>query len=195
MEESFKHPNALVESEAIGPGTRIWAFVHVLRDVVIGRDCNIGDHCFIEGGVRLGDEVVVKNGVSIWTGITIGDRVFIGPNAVFTNVSVPRAKVFPDEWTKTLVCEGASIGANATIVCGVTIGRFSMIGAGSVVTRDVADFALVFGNPAHERGWVCRCGNRLVFDDDFPARAQCACGLAYLKSDEGVREENQGPTA
>ena len=158
----YIHPKALVESEEIGKGTRIWAFVHVLKGAVIGKDCNIGDHCFVEGGVTIGDEVVIKNGVSIWEGVTIEDRVFVGPNVSFTNDRVPRAKVFRDEYDKLLVKEGTSIGANATIVGPRVIGRCAVVGAGAVVTKDVPDFGLVYGNPARLKGWVCECGERLV---------------------------------
>ena len=157
----YIHPTALVETDQIGAGTRIWAFAHVLKGAVIGGNCNIGDHCFIEDGVRVGDDVVIKNGVALWEGVTIGDRVFVGPNVSFTNDHVPRAKVFRDAYDRVVVKEGASIGANATIVGPRIIGRYAMVGAGSVVTRDVPDYALVFGNPAEQKGWVCRCGGRL----------------------------------
>jgi acetyltransferase-like isoleucine patch superfamily enzyme len=153
--------------------------------VVIGRDCNIGDHCYIEGGVRLGDQVVVKNGVSVWEGVTLEDRVFVGPNVAFTNDRVPRAKTPKAEWDKTLVREGASLGANSTILPGITIGRYALIGAGAVVTKDVPDFALMLGNPARVRGHVCRCGERLGFHD---GQAGCGCGRRYRMHDETVEE-------
>lgn len=182
------HSTALVESDDVGSGTRVWAFVHVLKGAVIGRDCNIGDHCYIEGGVKIGDEVVIKNGVSLWTGVTIEDRTFIGPNVAFTNDLVPRAKVYRDEYDHTLVREGASIGANATLLSPLTIGRYALIGAGSVVTHDVPDFALVYGNPAQRHGWVCQCGKRLEFDDASPAVARCECGRTYRKQGNTVKE-------
>lgn len=179
------HPAALVETDQIGAGTRIWAFAHVMPGAVIGRDCNIGDHCYIEGGVRIGDEVVVKNGVSVWDGVTLEDRVFAGPNVAFTNDRVPRAKAPPEQWYRTLVREGASLGANATILPGITIGRYALIGAGAVVTRDVPDFALMTGNPARRRGYVCRCGTALSFVD---GKAGCSCGLRYRMIGDTVTE-------
>lgn len=173
----YIHPQALVESDQVGAGTRIWAFVHVLKGASIGARCNIGDHSFIENGVRIGDDVVIKNGVSIWQGVTIEDRVFIGPNASFTNDLVPRAKVYHENYQKTLVREGGSIGANATILCGITLGRWCVVGAGSVVTRDVPDFGLVYGNPARLQGWSCICGLKLNFVGK--QRTQCSCGFSY----------------
>jgi UDP-2-acetamido-3-amino-2,3-dideoxy-glucuronate N-acetyltransferase len=129
------HPTALVESTAIGDGSRIWAYCHILPGAIVGRDCNIGDHCYVEGGAAIGDEVVLKNGVSVWNGVTIGDRVFVGPNVAFTNDRAPRAKVFHATSVPTIIQEGASLGANATIVCGIVIGRYAMVGAGAVVTQ------------------------------------------------------------
>lgn len=194
MENSkpFLHSSALVESESIGPGTRIWAFAHIMKGAVIGRNCNIGDHCFIEGDVFVGDDVVLKNGVSIWSGVRIENKVFIGPNAVFTNVLFPRAKIFPERWHETLVKEGATIGANATIICGTQVGRFAMVGAGSVVSRNVPDFSLVIGSPARPAGWVCKCGKKLSFgqleDESSLLVAVCGCGLAFNKDNEDVTE-------
>lgn len=143
----FKHSSALVESSRIGDNTRIWAFVHVLPDAVIGVDCNICDHVFIENSVVIGDRVTIKCGVQIWDGVHLEDDVMIGPNATFTNDIFPRSKQ-PFELHPTRVMKGASIGANATILCGITIGPGAMIGAGSVVTRDVPARAVVVGNPA-----------------------------------------------
>ena len=184
--DTYIHPKALVESEEIGNGTRVWAFAHVLKGAVIGKDCNIGDHCFVEGGVTIGDEVVVKNGVSIWEGVTIEDRVFIGPNVSFTNDRVPRAKVFHDEYEKTLVREGVSIGANATILCGIILGRWCVVGAGSVVTKDVPNFGLVYGNPARLEGWVCGCGKKLELTVEGDGEVVCGCGLEYRKNNLGL---------
>jgi len=166
--DAFVHPQAVCESTDIGSGTRIWAFAHVLRGARIGRSCNIGDHAFIEDGVRIGDCVIVKNQTMIWNGVTIEDEAFIGPGVKFTNDRHPRSRHLPaaarryahvENWlAPTLVRRGATIGAGAVIVCGVTIGAFASIGAGAVVTRDVPDHRLVVGNPAHPIGWVCRCG-------------------------------------
>jgi acetyltransferase-like isoleucine patch superfamily enzyme len=166
------HPLALCESTDVGAGTRIWPFAHVMQGAHVGAGCNIGEHAFIEDGAWVGDGVTVKNGVLIWDRVVIEDFVFLGPGAVFTNDLVPRAGNgrTREEFLPTLVQRGATIGANATVVCGVTIGRHALVGAGAVVTRDVPPYALVLGNPAVQVGWVCECGARL--DDD----RHCACG-------------------
>jgi len=177
----FVHPMGLCESSTVGAGTRVWAFAHVLSGAVIGSDCNIGDHAFIEGGARLGSGVTVKNAVLIWDGVTIGDDVFLGPNMVFTNDLRPRAFAPTGSWTlsPTEVQRGATIGANATIVCGISIGEYAFIAAGSVVHRDVVPYALVAGNPARRIAWVCQCGNRL--DDGL----SCGCGRTYVELSGG----------
>lgn len=145
----FKHPQALIELGAtIGEKTNIWAFVHILPGAIIGDDCNICDHVFIENDVIIGNRVTIKCGVQLWDGVKLGDDVFVGPNVTFTNDKFPRSKKYPSQFLKIIVKEGASIGANATILPGITIGRKAMIGAGSVVTKDVPDYALVLGNPA-----------------------------------------------
>jgi UDP-2-acetamido-3-amino-2,3-dideoxy-glucuronate N-acetyltransferase len=149
-----QHPTALVQSQNIGAGTRIWAFVNILPGAVIGSDCNICDRVFIENQVRLGNRVTIKCGVSLWDGVTLEDDVFVGPGAVFTNDLYPRSKQYLKEPMRTLVRRGASIGANATILAGVTIGLQAMVGAGAVVTRDVPPHAIVVGNPARIRGYV-----------------------------------------
>ncbi|OJX41177.1 MAG: isomerase [Chloroflexi bacterium 44-23] len=154
MKEYFSHSSAIIESAKIGKGTRIWAFSHVLPGAVIGEDCNLCDHTFFENDVSLGNRVTVKCGVQIWDGTTVEDDVFIGPNATFTNDPFPRSKQHPKLFARTWVRKGASIGANATILPGLTIGQFSMVGAGAVVTKDVPPFAIVVGNPAQITGYV-----------------------------------------
>ena len=150
----FIHERALCEAEAVGEGTRIWAFAHVLPGARIGRDCNICDHVFIEGDVQVGDRTTVKCGVQLWNGLRLGNDVFVGPNATFTNDRFPRSKQYPDAFLETVVEDGASIGANATILPGVRIGRRAMIGAGAVITRDVPPNAIVVGNPARIVGYA-----------------------------------------
>ncbi len=145
----FVHDKAIVEPGArIGPRTRVWAFAHILAGAVVGADCNIGDHTFIENEVRVGDRVTIKNGVYLWDGITLEDDVFVGPNATFTNDLFPRSRIRPEQLVRTRVRRGASIGANATIVAGVVIGEWALVGAGSVVTRDVGEATVVAGVPA-----------------------------------------------
>lgn len=175
----FVHERALCESDAVGPRTRVWAFAHVMRGAVVGADCNVGDHAFIERGARVGDRVTVKNGVQIYERVTVEDEVFLGPNVIFTNVTNPRAavRVEPEAFSPTLVRRGATIGANATIVCGTTIDEGAFVGAGSVVVRDIPAYALAVGNPARRIGWVCACGERI----EAPFR--CACGRAYRMDD------------
>ncbi len=186
MSEVFVHPNGINESESVGPNTRIWAFAHVMSGARIGASCNIGDSTFIESGATIGDHVVVKNGVSVWDRVTLEDYVFVGPNAVFTNDRIPRAhpdyRSSPGDWLPTVVEEGASIGANATIVCGTRLGAWCVVGAGSVVNRDVTPHALVVGNPARRIGWVCRCGRRLR--GDLHCRR---CGTDFDETPVGLR--------
>jgi acetyltransferase-like isoleucine patch superfamily enzyme len=183
----YIHPTALVDSDQIGDGTRIWAYAHILGGARIGRECNIGDHCFVEGGVAIGDCVTIKNGNMIWEGVTLEDGVFVGPHVFFTNDRYPRSQRYfgslsrfrhKEGWlTPTRVRRGASLGAGAVVVPGVTIGEFALVAAGAVVTRDVPAYALVMGNPARQRGWVCRCGLPLRFDGH---EAVCAdCGERY----------------
>jgi UDP-2-acetamido-3-amino-2,3-dideoxy-glucuronate N-acetyltransferase len=173
----FVHPQALVESGTIGPRTRIWAFAHVMKGARIGANCNIGDHAFIESGVVLGNNVTVKNGVSVWTGVTVEDNVFLGPNCAFTNDPNPRAyiKKPETELESTLVRTNATIGANATLLCGLTIGRYAFIGAGAVVLHSVPDFALMVGNPARQSGWMCACAHKLPLGETAPPGTKCTC--------------------
>lgn len=144
----FKHSHALVDTKEIGRNTKIWAFVHILPGASIGEDCNICDHVFIENDVIIGNRVTVKCGVQLWDGLRVDDDVFIGPNSTFTNDLFPRSKVYPDKFVHTHLRKGCSIGANATILCGIEIGEQAMVGAGSVVTKDVPSRAVVCGNPA-----------------------------------------------
>lgn len=178
------HPSALVEPGAhIGRGTRVWPFAHILRGACIGRDCNICDGVLIENEVLIGDRVTIKGGVQVGDGVTLEDEVFVGPSATFTNDPFPRSGQHLREYPKTLVRKGATIGANSTVLPGLTIGRWAMVGAGAVVTRSVAPHALVVGNPARPVGWVCECGERLVAADDGYL---CSCGLGYLLEGELV---------
>lgn len=160
---SFVHPNALCETENLGEKTRVWAFAHVMKNVTIGDECNVGDHAFIESNVTIGNRVTIKNGVAIWEGVTIEDDIFLGPNCVFTNDLYPRRGIWIEKPVQTLVRRGTAIGANATIVAGVTLGEFCMIGAGTVIIRDVPDFALMVGNPARQIGWVGVGAEKVVF--------------------------------
>lgn len=156
----YIHPSAIVDTLLIGSNTRIWAFVHILETVTIGSNCNVCDHCFIEQNVHIGNYVTIKSGIYIWEGVTIEDNVFLGPNVVFTNDVRPRSKQYV-EVQQTLIKEGASVGANSTILAGVTLGKYCMTGIGSVITKDVPDYALVYGNPARIKGWVDEFGQKL----------------------------------
>lgn len=153
------HPLADVQTLNIGDNTSVWQFCVVLKDAVIGDHCNINCQVFIENDVKIGDNVTIKPGVQIWDGVTLEDNVFIGPNVTFTNDLVPRSKQYPEAFAKTLVKKGASIGANATIVAGNTIGEFALIGAGSVITKEVPAYTVWFGNPAKQRGTIDEKGN------------------------------------
>jgi len=159
------HPHAIVETSDIGDDTRIWAFVHILEGAKIGSGCNICDHCYVEYDVTIGNNVTVKCGIYIWENTVIEDDVFLGPNVVFTNNPRPRSKQYINH-LKTHIKEGASVGANSTILGGVTIGRYAMAGMGSIITRDVPDYALVYGNPAKQKGWVDEEGNGLTAQPD-----------------------------
>jgi UDP-2-acetamido-3-amino-2,3-dideoxy-glucuronate N-acetyltransferase len=167
----YAHDTAIIDEESqIGDGTKIWHFSHIMKDAIIGENCNIGQNVVVSPGVRLGRNVKVQNNVSIYTGVSCDDDVFLGPSCVFTNVINPRSAVNRrGEYAKTNVGKGASIGANATIVCGHDIGKYAFIGAGAVVTKDVPPYALFVGNPAKQIGWVSEYGNRLNFDENGSA--------------------------
>jgi UDP-2-acetamido-3-amino-2,3-dideoxy-glucuronate N-acetyltransferase len=175
------HPAAICETASVGPRTRIWAFAHLLEGAVVGSDCNICDHVFIEGGARLGDRVTVKNASLIWDGVEIHDDVFVGPRVTFTNDLRPRIghSLTPDQFVPTVVRSGASLGANVTVVCGVTIGEYALIGAGAVVVSDVAPHVLMLGVPARAAGWVCACGSAIT------AEQTCTCGRRYRSAPHG----------
>jgi acetyltransferase-like isoleucine patch superfamily enzyme len=184
---AFTHSLSCVdEGVVVGRGTRVWAFAHIVRGAVVGQDCNICDHIFIEGKVTIGNRVTLKCGVYLWEGITVEDDVFIGPGALFTNDPWPRSKKYPLNYSKMVLRQGCSIGAGAVILPGLVIGRWAMVAAGSVVTRDVPDHALVVGNPARFRAWVCRCTEKMVFNAE--GRASCKCGRAYGLSSGSVLE-------
>jgi len=187
----YVHPNALVESTEIGPGTMIWAFAHVMRGAQIGANCKIGDHAFIESGAVLGNHVTVKNGVAVWDRVTVEDNVFLGPNCVLTNDLNPRTYIQKggDSLTPTLIRANATIGANVTVVCGVTIGRYAFIGAGPVALRSVPDLALVVGNPARQIGWMCLSSWTLPLPASAPADTQVSCPHCHVRftvTDEGL---------
>jgi UDP-2-acetamido-3-amino-2,3-dideoxy-glucuronate N-acetyltransferase len=196
MADYFVHESSYVDEGAVvGDGTRIWHFCHVMPGAVIGDRCTLGQNVVVMPGTRLGNNVKVQNNVSIYEGVVLEDDVFCGPSCVFTNVSNPRAHVSRrHEFRPTLVRRGTSIGANATIVCGITLGEYSFIGAGAVVTSDVPSFALMVGVPARRVGWMCRCGERLQVRDQA---ARCgSCGTAYREDQGGLsaidRPETQG---
>lgn len=185
----YRHETAIIdEGAAIGESSKIWHFTHIMPGARIGRGCNIGQNVFIANGVVLGNNVKVQNNVSIYEGVTCGDDVFLGPSMVFTNVMNPRSAVVrKNEYLRTHVGQGATIGANATIVCGNNIGAYAFIGAGAVVTKAVADFALVTGNPARQTGWMSKFGHRLHFD----ATNLAVCpesGAVYELNNNLVRE-------
>ena len=167
MNKYYAHPSSFIDEPCtIGEGTHIWYFCHIMQGAVIGNHCNLGQNVMIGKGVRIGNSVKIQNNVSVYEGVMLEDEVFIGPSVVFTNVSNPRSAVSrKHEFRSTLVKHGATIGANATIVCGITIGEYAFIGAGTVVTKDVPAYALMMGNPAKQKGWMSEQGYKLVFDE------------------------------
>lgn len=164
----FVHESSYIDNDvSIGDNTKIWHFCHIQSGVEIGEKCSLGQNVNISNNVKIGNRVKIQNNVSVYEGVTVEDDVFLGPSCVFTNVSIPRAQ-FPrssKEYKSTRICEGASVGANATIICGHTIGKFAMIAAGAVVTKDVSPYALMIGVPARQVGWVCECGQ--ILDTEF----------------------------
>jgi len=185
----FIHPTAIIDQPVtIGSGTKIWHYTHVMLDAVIGGNCNIGQNVFIASGVVLGNNVKVQNNVSLYTGITCADDVFLGPSMVFTNVKNPRSAVNRrGQYDKTHVGKGATIGANATIVCGNDIGEYAFIGAGTVVTKQVKPYALVVGNPGVQVGWMSAYGHRLDFDENGEATCSESQEEYQLKNDSVVK--------
>ncbi len=188
-ESYFLHKTAEVEKGAtIGENTSIWRFSSIRKGASIGSFCNIGQSVYIDEDVRIGNYVKIQNNVSVYYGVSLEDYVFCGPSMVFTNVLVPRSK-YPKEkkeYNKTLVKEGATIGANAVIVCGNVIGKHSLIGAGSVITKDVKDYALVVGNPARQVGWVCECGKKIIEDKKTKSLECKDCFLSYIETENGL---------
>lgn len=188
----FVHESSYVDEGCeIGADTKIWHFSHIMRECVIGKGCNIGQNVVISPGVILGDGVKIQNNVSVYTGVICEDGVFLGPSCVFTNVINPRAFIErKSEYRRTVIHKGASIGANATIVCGHDIGRYALVGAGSVVTRDVPDYAMVYGVPAKVHGYVCQCGEQIAFT---AGQAICpACGKTYRMDENMQIKECEG---
>lgn len=186
----FVHESSYVdEPSSVGAGSRIWHFSHIMKDSVIGKNCNIGQNVVVSPRCVIGNNVKIQNNVSVYTGVVLEDDVFCGPSMVFTNVINPRSHVErKDEYKQTLVERGATIGANATIVCGTRLGAYSFIGAGAVVTKDVPAYAVVYGNPARLRGWACACGLMLDLpaDTESGGRATCNCGEVYEKEGGGI---------
>ena len=195
MKKAYVHPTALVETDEIGAESRIWAYTHVMKGAHVGVNCNIGEHCFVECGSFIGDNTTIKNGNMLWEGMILEDGVFVGPHVFFTNDPYPRSRHLPQaghrykskqNWLlPLLVKRGASLGAGAIILAGVTIGEYSMVGAGALVTKDVPPYALVKGNPGRVSGWVCQCGRPLTFKN---GSATCSeCGLQYQKANSTIK--------
>ncbi|HVT38963.1 MAG TPA: DapH/DapD/GlmU-related protein [Gemmatimonadaceae bacterium] len=193
MTGPFIHESACVDAGAsIGDGTRVWHFCHIMPGAVIGKACTLGQNVVVMNGTRIGDNVKIQNNVSVYEGVELEDDVFCGPSMVFTNVVNPRSHVpRRHEFQKTLVRRGATIGANATVLCGVTLGEYSFVGAGAVVTRDVPSYALVTGVPASIAGWMCECGVKL--DEGLLELTCAACGRRYTQDGDRVVRADDGP--
>ena len=185
MSHFFKHESSYVDEECqIGEGTKIWHFSHIMSNCIISKNCNIGQNVVVSPDVHLGNNVRIQNNVSVYTGVICEDNVFLGPSMVFTNVINPRSQVSrKNEYKQTIVREGASIGANATIICGNEIGKYALIGAGSVITKNVKPYALMIGNPARQIGWISEYGQKLVFDENGIAKCPETGELYCLKND------------
>ena len=180
------HPTAIVDDGAqIGAGTRVWHWVHICAGARIGERCSFGQNVFVGNDVVIGNNVMVQNNVSVYDAVQLDDDVFCGPSMVFTNVYNPRSAITrKNEYRKTHICRGATLGANATIVCGITVGEYAFIGAGAVINRDVQPFALMLGVPARQRGWMCKCGIRLK----GKGKVHCECGLSYQIEETNCRQ-------
>ncbi|MBI2358528.1 MAG: N-acetyltransferase [Deltaproteobacteria bacterium] len=180
----FVHPTAIIEEPvAIGPGTKVWHFCHIMAGARIGADCVLGQNVFVAATARVGDRVKIQNNVSLYDGVELESDVFCGPSVVFTNVTYPRSFISRrKEFEKTLIRKGATLGANATILCGLTIGSHAFVGAGAVVTKNVPDHALVAGTPARPKGWVCRCGKTLTRRSRRWVCINCGCGYRTTKA-------------
>ncbi len=187
----FVHATVCIDEPcSIGKGTKIWHFSHVMKNAIIGKNCTIGQNVFIDSHVTIGDGCKLQNNVSLYAKVTLEDDVFCGPACVFTNVINPRSFIErKHEFRPTVVRRGATIGANATIVCGVTIGTYAFVAAGAVVTKDVPDFALVKGNPARFHAWVCECGEKIEFRSDADSASCSACGKKYGRADAVVQRK------
>ena len=185
------HPTAFVSQKShVGKGTRVWQNCNIMDDVTVGEDCNLGANVYIENGVVIGNRVKIKNNIAIYSGVTCEDDVFLGPNCVFTNVINPRSFIErKSEFKPTLVKKGASIGANATVICGHSIGRYALVGAGAVVTRDVPDYGLALGNPARLKGYVCKCGTTLRKEERILSCPEC--GNRYRQKENALEVINE----
>lgn len=190
----WAHETSIVEQDAVvGDNTRVWQFCNIMSDVHIGTDCNIGQNVFIESGVRIGNHVKIKNNISLYKGLICEDDVFLGPNCVFTNVINPRSFIEKKtEIKQTIIRQGATIGANSTLVCGHTIGKYAMVGAGSVVTHDVEEYELVMGNPARHAGYVCKCGETLRQYGKEYICSSCDCRYGMKDNHLEVKEQENG---
>ena len=192
FEDFFAHETAVIDTPSqIGKGTRVWHFSHIMPGVKIGKKCNIGQNVVIGPDVKIGNNVKIQNNISVYKSVTLEDNVFCGPSMVFTNVINPRSHISrKHEFKKTLIKRGATIGANATIICGNTIGKYAFIGAGAVVTKDVSDYALMLGNPAKLAGWICECGHQLDLQGDIIACSEC--GKEYRQMNGGCSAHGRG---